>query len=60
MDLKPNLQVGCRVVTHGPYWNLKNQGMVATVVKAADAGTVTVRWDTACHEGHFVTANFHF
>jgi len=38
-------QVGCRVVTHGPYWNLKNQGMVATVVKAADAGTVTVRWD---------------
>jgi len=38
-------QVGCRVVTHGPYWNLKNQGMVATVMKAADAGTVTVRWD---------------
>jgi len=38
-------QVGCRVVTHGTYWNLKNQGMVATVVKVADVGTVTVRWD---------------
>ena len=45
--LKPYEQVGCRVVTHGTYWNLKNQGMVATVVKAADAGTVTVRCDMA-------------
>ena len=44
-DLKPYEQVGCRVVTHGTYWNLKNQGMVATVMKAADAGTVTVRCD---------------
>lgn len=42
--VKPG-QVGCRVVTHGPYWKLKNQGMVATVVKAADAGMLTVRWD---------------
>ena len=40
---KPSVQVGCRVVTQGPYWKLKNQGMVATVVKAADAGMLTVR-----------------
>ena len=37
-------------MTDGPYWNPKNQGMVATVVKASDVGTVTVRCDTACHD----------
>ena len=38
-------------MTDGPYWNLKNQGMVATVVKAAAAGTVTVRCGIiACHD----------
>ena len=50
VDLKPYLQVGCRLVTDGPYWNPKNQGMVATVVKTADAGTVTVRCDIACRD----------
>ena len=54
--LKPYEQVGCRVVTHGTYWNLKNQGMVATVVKAADAGTVTVRCDMVAKTS-LVTAN---
>ena len=51
--LKPCLQIGCRVVTDGPYWNLKNQGMVATVVKAADSGSVTVRCDIACQQLNF-------
>ena len=40
-------------MTDGPYWNLKNQGMVATVVKAADSGTVTVRCDLACQQLYF-------
>jgi len=38
-------QVGCRVVTKGPYWSGDCQGMLATVMKALDSETMTVRWE---------------
>jgi len=38
-------QVGCRVVTEGPYWSGDCQGMLATVVEALNSETMTVRWE---------------
>jgi len=38
-------QVGCSLVTDGPYWSGDCQGMLATVVKALDSETMTVQWE---------------
>ena len=38
-------QVGCRVVTQGPYWSVDCQGMQATVMEVRDSQTMTVRWE---------------
>jgi len=38
-------QVGCKVVTNGPYWSRECQGMLATVTKALNSETMTVRWE---------------